>query len=160
MTTNNLHEALLPYYDMLADISFVSESEYVKRHNGHFVGQIGYGANRSIGIEYPMDVDKRTCNCGGMGTPILEVTISPVTDKDVEDWKAEAHRHVEVCRECDKWQWAHIDHTEYRQGDDDYEKAMRYIDDMCDSRNRSIDNIVRYGGEPITINLIEQIVKS
>ena len=47
MTTNNLYEALLPYHDMLADISFISESEHVKRHTGHFIGQIGYGVNRS-----------------------------------------------------------------------------------------------------------------
>lgn len=116
MTTSNLYEALLPYHDMLADISFISESEHVKRYTGHFIWQIGYGVNRSIDIEYPMDIDSRECNCGGMGTPILEVTISPVTDKDVEDLKAEAHRHVEVCRECDKWEWSHIDHTEYSHG--------------------------------------------
>lgn len=153
MTTNNLHEALLPYHDMLADINYISEGEHVKRHTEQFIGQIGYGVNRSIDIEYPMDVDKRTCNCGGMGTPIIEVTISPVTDKDVEEWKAEAHRHVKVCRECDKWEWLHIDHTEYSQRDYEYERAMRYIDDMCDSRDRSIDNIVRYDGETITIKV-------
>lgn len=153
MTTNNLHEALLPYHDMLADINYISEGEHVKRHIGHFIGQIGYGVNISIDIEYPMDAESRTCNCGGMGTPIIEVTISPVTDKDVEEWKAEAHRHVKVCRECDKWEWAHIDHTEYSQGDYEYERAMRYIDDMCDSRDRSIDNIVRYDGETITIKV-------
>lgn len=153
MTTNKLHEALLSYNDMLADISFISESEHVKRHVGHFIGQIGYGVNRSIDIEYPMDADNRECNCGGMGTPIVEMTISPVTDRDVEEWKAEAHRHVEVCRECDKWEWSHIDHTEYSQGDYEYERAMRYIDDTCDRRNRNIDNIVRFEGTPITIKV-------
>lgn len=155
MTISNLYEALLPYHDMLADISFISESEHVKRYAGRFIGQIGYGVNRSIDIEYPMDANSRECNCGGMGTPIVEMTISPVTDKDVEDWKMEAHRHVKVCRECDKWEWAHIDHTEYSQGDYEYERAMRYIDDMCDSRNRSIDNVVRFEGEPVTIKMEE-----
>lgn len=29
MTTNNLHEALLPYSEMLADISFISDGETV-----------------------------------------------------------------------------------------------------------------------------------
>lgn len=66
MTTNNLYEALLPYHDMLADISFISESEHVKRYSGRFIGQIGYGVNRSIDIEYPMDANSRECNCGGM----------------------------------------------------------------------------------------------
>lgn len=153
MTTNDLHEALLPYSDMLADISYISESEHVERHAGRFIGQIGYSVNRSIDIEYPMDVDNRTCNCGGMGTPIVEMTISPVTDKDVEDWKAVAHRHVEMCREYDKWEWTHIDHTEYSEDDYEYERAMRYIDDMCDCRNRSIDNVVRYEGKSIIIKL-------
>lgn len=153
MTTNNLYETLLPYKDMLADISFISESEHVRIHTGHIVGQIGYSANCSIHIEYPMDVDSRECNCGGMGTPILEVTISPVTDKEVDDWKKEAHRHVEMCREYDKWEWTHIDHTEYCEDDYEYERAMRYIDDVCDSRDKSIDNIVRYEGEPITVKV-------
>lgn len=151
MTTNNLHEALLPYSGMLADIRYISECEHVKRHSGHVIGQIGYGVNRSIDIEYPMNADSRECNCGGMGTPILEVTISPVTDKDVKEWKAEAHRHVEMCREYDKWEWTHIDHTEYSEDDYEYERAMRYIDDTCDRRNRSIDSVVKYQGESITI---------
>lgn len=102
MTTSNLYEALLPYHDMLADISFISESEHVRRHTDHFIGQVGYSVNRSLDIEYPMDVDTRTCDCGGIGTPIVEMTISPVTEQDVEDWKAVAHRHVEMCREYDK----------------------------------------------------------
>ena len=54
MTTSNLYEALLPYHDMLADISFISESEHVKRYAGRFIGQIGYSVNRSLDIEYPM----------------------------------------------------------------------------------------------------------
>ena len=60
--------------------------------------------------------------------------------KQMQQCKAEAEKE-------------HPKHKGFHDLSEPHERAMRYIDDMCDSRDRSIDNIVRYDGETITIKV-------
>ena len=134
-------------YDLdgkLVDVIYSSYSRFSDEEKEcHYIGQIGSCTKYGLTLTHPMDPVTRECLCGASFSPVHEIKIAPVSETDVEDWRRAAHEHSDVCRRCDKEDWQ-IDHPEYDERDDAWQKAFRYIDSDYDLVNAEIDAAIPY----------------
>lgn len=137
------------YGDMIVDITFLAYSRFSdNEHEEHYIGTIGHCEHYYLTVDYPMDIETHECTCSSTGTPVHEITIAPVSEDEAEKWRQAAHRHVDICRQCDKEEWT-LDHPEYRGDDYEMERAYRLIDGSRDLENARIDAAQKYAGGTI-----------
>lgn len=130
----------------LAKIVYTCSQKDGEDETMSYIGELDYLREGYIGIELPYNTDTNELRCGGLGTPVDSVVISPITEADKEIWLEAAIKHIEFCREYDKWD------RSISMGGDEYMKECRYIDDYADGRLKRAKTIEIYVGEQLEVS--------